>query len=449
MFLEKNTEIQRFSAFQSFQTVMQGGHHTHKIRWLSAGLVIICIALLAPWTQNIRSKGSVSTLDPQQRPQEVNTMIPGRIVKWYVQDGSMVQKGDTLLEITEIKDDYLDPQLTQRTAEQLNSKNAATLFYKDKAATTNRQLAALQQSLEFKLKQINNKVKQYALQVQSDSISMNAAANLFNISQGQLKRQKELYNSGLKSLTEYEQRQQYYQDAMAKRISAENKFYSSKNELLNIKLELSAASQDYTEKISKVSGERFVALSQIAIGEGEVSKLRNQLYNYQARQGFHYIIAPQSGQVLQNIKAGIGETVKDGEQLLTIVPIQFKKAIEIYIDPNDLPLIHPDQLVRIQFDGFPAIVFSGWPKASYGLFNGKIAAIDNRIDASGKFKVWVTPKEDYRKWPETVRFGTGCQVIALLNNVPVGYELWRQLNGFPPDFYKKVISAKDQSVKKK
>jgi multidrug resistance efflux pump len=449
MFLEKNTESTRFLQYQSFKKAMEDSHHTSKVKWMAGTLIIILIALLLPWTQNIRSKGNVSTLNPQQRPQQVNTMIPGRIAKWYVRDGAMVKQGDTLLQITETKDDYLDPELTQRTSEQLQAKNDATEFYKNKVNTADKQVAALQQSLELKISQLKNKLKQYTLQVQSDSIAMSAAANQFNIADVQLKRQKELYQAGLKSLTEYEQRQQYYQDALSKKIGTENKFYNSKNELLNIRLELSATSQDYTEKISKVSGERFTALSQAATGAGEISKLRNQLFNYTARRNFHYIIAPQSGQVLQSIKAGIGETVKDGEQLLTIVPLQFQKAIEIYVDPNDMPLISNGQLVRVQFDGFPAIVFSGWPQASYGLFSGRVAAIDNSIDASGKFKVWVQPEENSKIWPVNVRFGTGCQVIALLNNVPVWYELWRQLNGFPPNFYTPAAADKGKAEKKK
>ncbi len=449
MFLEKNTQSSRFLEYNSFKKSMDANSNIHKVRWLAGMLILLLASLFLPWTQNIRSAGTVSSRDPQQRPQQVNTMIPGRIAKWYVRDGSMVEQGDTLLQITETKDEYLDPDLTARTSEQLQAKNEATEFYRSKVKTADIQMSALQQGLVLKISQLENKLKQYRLQVQSDSMAMAAADNQFNIADVQLKRQKELYQAGLKSLTEYEQRQQYYQDALSKKISTENKFYNARNELLNIKLELSATSQEYTEKISKVSGERYTALSLAASGAGEISKLRNQLFNYKARSNFHYIIAPQSGQVLQSSKAGIGETVKDGEQLLTIVPLHFQKAVEISVDPNDMPLISNGQLVRMQFDGFPAIVFSGWPQASYGLFSGRVAAIDNSIDASGKFKVWVLPDENSKKWPETVRFGTGCQVIALLNNVPVWYELWRQLNGFPPNFYTPSVTEKAKVNSKK
>jgi len=435
MFSQENSVLENFNNYKSFRKVMENNHHSKKIKWILGGFLGIVLILFLPWTQNIQSRGEVSTLNPEQRQQEINSIIAGRIVKWYVQDGDMVKKGDTILQITEIKDDYLDPLLTERTAEQLKAKANATQFYKDKVGQAELQLVAMGQSLSLKMEQLRNKVKQYTLQVQSDSMAMIAANNQLSIANEQLKRQKEMFDAGLKSLTEFEQRQQLYQESLAKKISAENKFYNGKNELLNIKIDLSATTQEYAEKISKTTGDKFTAKSQAATGESEVAKLQNLLTNYKLRKGFYFIIAPQNGQVLQTIKAGIGETVKEGEILLAIVPLNFSKAIEIYVNPIDLPLINKGARVQIQFDGFPAIVFSGWPQASYGLFTGKIAAIDNNIDASGKFKVWVKPDLSTKTWPETLKLGTGCQTIALLNNVPIWYEMWRQLNGFPPDFY--------------
>ncbi|MEL7122884.1 MAG: biotin attachment protein, partial [Bacteroidota bacterium] len=43
-------------------------------------------------------------------------------------------------------------------------------------------------------------------------------------------------------------------------------------------------------------------------------------------------------------------------------------------------------------------------------------------------------------WPEAIQIGSGAQGIALLNNVPLWYEIWRRLNGFPPDFYEQEIA---------
>lgn len=446
MINKQNFDTGKMQGYQSFRKVAETKLYTNKIKWVIGFLIAILITLFLPWTQNIRSRGVVSTLNPTDRQQEINAIIPGKIVKWFVNDGATVKKGDTLLQITEIKDDYLDPQLTERTAEQLQAKEDATQFYKSKVNTADNQLTALEESLSLKMQQLRNKLKQYTLQVQSDSMAMIASNNQLKIASEQLKRQREMFDQGLKSLTEFEQRQQSYQDALAKKIGAENKFYNGKNELLNIKIDLSAATQEYSEKISKTTGEKFTALSQASTGESEVAKLRNMLANYRMRKNFYFILAPQDGQVLKTIKAGIGETVKDGEKLLDIVPFSFEKAVEISVDPIDLPLVNKGQKIQIQFDGFPAIVFSGWPQASYGLFTGKVVAIDNNIDDSGKFKVWVDPDLSTKEWPQNLKLGTGCQIIALLNNVPIWYELWRQLNGFPPDFY--VTKKTDEKTSK-
>jgi multidrug efflux pump subunit AcrA (membrane-fusion protein) len=446
MFLDKKTDLTNFSQFKSFVVTAAPIKRLRKTKWMMIILGVVIAALLLPWTQNIRSRGNVSTLNPEQRPQEVNSLISARISKWYIQNGDFVKKGDTLLALAETKDEYLDPELLQRTSEQLNAKSQSADFYRNKVNTSLQQISALEEGLELKLSQLRIKLRQYTLQVQSDSMAMTAAAGQFKIASVQVQRQEELFKAGLKSLVELEARQQYFQDALAKKIGTENKFQNSKNELVNIRLELSSASQEYSEKISKAAGDKYAALSEVASSDGEASKLRNVLFNYSARKSFHYIIAPQDGQVLQSGKAGIGETVKDGEKLLTIVPAQLKKAIEIKVDPNDMPLINLGQVVRIQFDGFPAIIFSGWPQASYGLFSGRISAIDNTIDESGKFKVWVIPEQDDKKWPQNLRYGTGCQTIALLDDVPIWYELWRQFNGFPPNFYNP--KSKDITIKK-
>jgi hypothetical protein len=114
----------------------------------------------------------------------------------------------------------------------------------------------------------------------------------------------------------------------------------------------------------------------------------------------------------------------------------------------DLPLVNAGQTVRFMFDGFPAIVFSGWPQASYGLFSGQVVAVENEVSPNGLFKVLVTEANGERPWPRQLKMGTGARGIALLKNVPVWYELWRNINSFPPDYYKPASEAvtKDGSV---
>jgi multidrug efflux pump subunit AcrA (membrane-fusion protein) len=101
--------------------------------WFWGILFVLLLCLFLPWTQNIRSKGKVTTLRPEQRPQEINTIIGGRIVNWRVREGDRVKKGDTLLQLTEVKESYLDPQLVQRTGEQLDAKQRSVGLYQSKA----------------------------------------------------------------------------------------------------------------------------------------------------------------------------------------------------------------------------------------------------------------------------------------------------------------------------
>jgi multidrug resistance efflux pump len=434
MFLDSKTQTDKLTGFESFNKVITKSSGRKLKKAFLITIVCLVALMFLPWTQNIQSSGTVSTLQPNQRPQQINSIIAGKILKWHIREGQLINQGDTILELGEVKEDYLDPSLLTRVDDQIQAKEASVQFYRQKAGTTEQQQGALTNSMQFKISQLRNKLKQYRLQVQSDSISFIAASNQLKISDEQLKRQKELYDAGLKSLTELEQRQQYFQDARAKRIVAENKFYNSKNELLNIQLELSGVEQEYAEKISKASGERFTALSQVSVAEGDIAKLKNQFSNYSQRRKFYVITAPQSGQVIKTLRAGLGEIIKEGEQLLQIVPTEFSPAVEMKIPAVDMPLVQKGQRIRLQFDGFPAIVFSGWPQASYGTFGGKVSAIDPSVNADGTFRIWVVPDEK-RLWPKQLRYGGGAQGIALLNDVPIVYELWRQLNGFPAQYY--------------
>jgi multidrug resistance efflux pump len=422
--------------FTAYQHIYRQ-HKPNRIRiWLFLLLLFFILILVLPWTQNIRATGAVTALRQEQRPQQINTIIAGRLEKWYVKEGDYVQKGDTLVLLSEVKPDYLDPNLLKRTEEQIKAKESSVDYYQGKISATESQIEALRNSLQAKLNQLKNKYRQAEVKMQSDSMDMAAATNEWQIASLQYNRQKALHDSGLVSLTQLEQRNQGYQSALAKKISAENKFLASRQELGIIQIEFSAVQQEYAEKVSKAESDRFGSLSSVATGQGDIAKLQNQFASYTIRNGMYYIIAPQSGQIVRAKRAGIGEIVKEGDMLVHIVPDRIDYAVELYIRPVDLPLVSPGQKVRFLFDGFPAIVFSGWPEASYGTYQGIVSAVESNVSVNGKFKVLVMEDTTYRKWPRSLRMGTGANGIALLKNVPVWYELWRNINSFPPDYYK-------------
>lgn len=404
-------------------------------RWLIIFFIAIIIVLFLPWTQNIQSVGYLTALNPEQRPQMINSVIAGQINKWFVQEGDFVKKGDTIMFITEIKDDYFDPNLLENVDQQIKAKESSVVSYMEKVRALDSQVDALLANKKLKIQQTENKLKQAYLKVKSDSIEYLAATNNLIVAEEQLKRYEELYSKDLISKTEFESRKVSLQNANAKAIDAENKLLISKNEILVAQAELNTVENDFKDKISKAESEKYASLSSMYDAEAQVSKLQNSYANYDARSGFYYITAPQDGFVTKAVQTGIGETIKEGDPVVSIIPAKIAMAVEMYVDPVDLPLVNKGQKVRFIFDGFPAFVFSGWPNSSFGTFGGEVYAIDNFISPNGKYRMLVTPDQDDLPWPPGLRVGTGANGMALLQDVPIWYELWRKLNGFPPNFY--------------
>jgi adhesin transport system membrane fusion protein len=408
-------------------------------RWLLILLVLTLVFLFLPWTQNIQAKGKVTTLRPEQRPQAINATISGRIEKWYVREGETVEAGDTIAHLSEIKAEYFDPGLVERTKRQVEAKRSAVSAYGAKVKALDNQIAALRQELDIKEDQLTNKLRQAELKVQSNEIDFSAAETGLTIAGRQFDREQSLFDKGLESLTDLEGKELKQQMAKAKRISAENKMLASQNELDNVKLELLNVRVTIANKIAKAQADKFSTLSQQYDAEASLNKLEVDYENYRLRAGFYFITAPQSGFITKTMKSGVGEIIKDGDPLVTIVPNDYQLAVELYVKPVDFPLIQLGQEVRFIFDGWPAFIFSGWPGQSFGTYKGAIVAIENVTSENGKYRILVSPNNEDKEWPYALRPGSGAQGIALLNNVPMWYEIWRQLNGFPPDFYEDEI----------
>ncbi len=429
----KNSKKQ-FS-FKSFEQIYLVDRNSKVKYWFFGIIGFLLIILFLPWTQNIKAKGVITTLYQDQRPQDIHSPIPGRIVKWWVKEGDYVKKGDTLLQISEIKEDYLDPKLVGRTQEQLQAKKGSIGFYEGKITATGSQIEALKQARDLKLEQLKNKLIQLDNKLAAEAAEISATNNEFKLAKDQYERQQLMFERGLVSQTQLQQRNIAFQNALAKKVIAENKLAQTQQEVLNTKIEQNSVEQEYTEKISKAEGDRYQTLSQVASGQSEVAKLENQLSNYIIRNGMYIILAPQDGQIVQANKGGIGEVLKEGERITIIVPQVKNYAVEMFVRPVDLPLIGVGQSVRFMFDGFPAIVFSGWPNASYGTFGAKIIAYENTISPNGLFRILVVEDKAEKPWPPQLKIGSGAQGIVLLKDVPIWYELWRNVNGFPPDFY--------------
>ena len=433
---------------QSPQKIYRADKESNIKRWFWMICLFIVVLMWMPWTQNIQATGIITTLYQDQRPQQLNSIIPGRILKWWVKEGDFVKKGDTIVQLADVKDDYLDPQLMQRTNEQVDAKQQKMVFYQQKISATESQIIAMENARELKLNSLDNKMEQIRRKMLSDSAEIISAEVDYQVAVQQLSRAKEMYARGIITLVEFEKRSQQFNKALAVLTEKQQKFQNSKQDVIICSIEMNSTRQDAADKIFKARGEIASAQSEIASTSGDLSKNRNQLSNYEIRGSQRWLIAPQNGQLVKAKKSGINEMVKEGDMIAEIVPTTFNYAAELFISPMDLVLVNKGQRVTLIFDGFPAMVFSGWPAASYGIFVGEVTAVETNLSENGKFRVLVTQNSTERQWPSELKIGTGVQGFALLKNVSIWYELWRQINGFPPEYYKKASSSKPEIKKK-
>jgi multidrug efflux pump subunit AcrA (membrane-fusion protein) len=328
-----NRIAHRFTALESVKVprVMRATFYMLLVAFLSALVFLI----YAPWVQTATGRGMVSTLNPNERKQDINALVPGRIEEWYVRDGSAVKKGDPIVRIADI-----DPQLVDR----LQAERA-----------------------------------QVELQLQAAQSAL-ATARLDE------NRARELFEAGLAARRDYEQAQ---------------------------------------IRIAEREGQ--VAAARATLNRADVNL---------ARQSVQIVRAPRDG-FIQSLNAGDAATyISAGDVLATFVPASAERVVEIFIDGRDIALVRRGDKARIQFEGWPAVQFSGWPSVAVGTFGGIVVAVDQSAQVNGRFRVLIAEdKSDPNPWPveRFVRFGAKAQAWVQLDTVPVGYEIWRQLNNFPPE----------------
>ena len=308
------------NSFGAFRVLRKSKFHRFPIYLGGILLIGFVISLFLPWTQNIQAKGYVTTRSPEQRPQAIQSVISGKLEKWYVREGDFVKAGDTIVYISEVKSEYFDPNLVARTAEQVSAKSQSITSYQDKMNALENQFVALEEALQLKKQQIQNKILQARNKISIDSVDLIAYRANLKIALNQENRTEELYNKGLKSLSELQEKQLKVQESQAKVTVQENKLLNQRNEYLNLKIELNATEREYADKLAKSRSERQSAMSGKLEAVAATSKLQNQLSNYSFRQQFYYITAPQSGYITKTIKKGVGEIVKEGTDIATIMP---------------------------------------------------------------------------------------------------------------------------------
>lgn len=425
------------------------GRTVAKVLMIIVGIFILFLFL--PWQQNIRGNGRLTALNPMNRPQKVESVIAGRIVKWHVVEGQYVNVGDTILTISEIKDKYFDPNLVPQMRKQLGAKGNAADAKESKTAALERQIVALRDALKAKTAQAKNKLEQAKLKLEADSLAYIAEQVNYENATSIFERNKNRYDVGNITTTKYQELQNKFQESAAKVLKAQNEWLQRKADLANANLELASIDAEYADKISKAQSDLNETIASLNETQAEISKMENEIANVLVRQSQYKLIAPQAGYVVQAMKAGIGETIKEGDAVATILPESQDIAFEMYIKPMDVPLIRNGRKVRIEFDGWPALQFSGWPNVSVGTFGGEVAIIDRVQSQNGMFRILVKPDIVDEKWPELLRLGSGAKGWVMLNDVPIWYEIWRNMNGFPPTIYEEIegLGSNKEEGKKK
>lgn len=187
-----------------------------------------------------------------------------------------------------------------------------------------------------------------------------------------------------------------------------------------------ASRRDYEQ--AKIQYKSYLALESKALAELNQSQVRL------ARQDTQILRAPRDGIIVNIIAGDIATTVKEGQPVADFVPSNVVLAAEIFIDGLDVPLLTEGRKVRLMFEGWPAVQFSGWPSTAVGTFGGVVQVIDPAVSLNGRFRVMVTPDPDDEPWPSDrfLRLGAQARGWVQLDTVSVGFELWRQLNNFPP-----------------
>jgi biotin carboxyl carrier protein len=239
--------------------------------------------------------------------------------------------------------------------------------------------------------------------------------------------------------------------AMANVDQAKANLAVADRDVTNATLNLSRITNDTAAAISRVGADIQSARESLAKNGGEIQKVENELANLRLRTDQQVVRAPTAGRIARLTTVGGGTIVKSGDVLATIVPTTAARAVELFVTDNDVPWVQVGRPVRLQFAGWPAVQITGMPGAAMGTFGGRISVIDPVDDGTARYRVVITPEQHTlptgRKdtlWPssELLRPGAESYGWIMLDTVPLGFELWRQFNGFPPNASKDRLTQK-------
>jgi membrane fusion protein, adhesin transport system len=394
------------------------------------------VLYVTPWQQASTGSGRVVAYAPEERRQNVDAPIDGRVLRWFVSEGAIVKQGDPIVDLSDN-----DPEILVK----LRTERDAVAQRLDMARARARSLEARIDSLQFSrvsgLEAAESRVRMAAQRVVAAEQALSLAEATLTTAKLNIERQKTLTEQGLTSKRQLELTELEELRAMTEVERARAALVAAQSERTALESDRVKIGNDATASINDASASMAAAEAEVANSSAELARIELRL----ARQSAQWVTAPRDGTILRIVANGhVGEIVKAGDLLAVLVPEAGARAVELWVPGNDMPLIQQGAIARVQFEGWPAIQFSGWPSIAVGTFAGRVDFVDSHDDGAGKFRVLIVPEKG-SKWPNAsyLRQGVRTQGWVQLGQVRLGYELWRQFNGFPPSLPKAPETGQD------
>ncbi len=388
-------------------------------------LILFVLLGFTPWQQNVRGVGRVVAYTPAERQQLISAQVEGRISRWLVKEGSQVKQGEILADIQDN-----DPQLLQRLEDEQKAAVAKQEAVDNRVNTFREQVRMTERARPQAISAAQSRVEMANERRKAADQSLQAAKAAKLTATLNLSRQQQLKEKGLASQRTLELSQLEMAQRAAEAERAQATLVAATSEVDALTADSQKIAADAAASVEKSRAELNKAIEDQNSVRADILKLQTRL----ARQQTQTVVAPRDGVVLRLLANPGAEMLKPGQALAIFVPDTQERAVELWVDGNDLPLIVTGSSVRLQFEGYPAIQFGGWPEFSVGSFGGRVALIDATDDGKGHFRIVVTPDSEDNAWPNVrfLRQGVRVNGWILLGQVTLGYELWRIFNGFPP-----------------
>ena len=410
-------------------------------RLLLLGFLALPVVLLfAPWQQTVNGRGQVVAFAPTERKQVVTALVGGQVRKWYVVEGSKVKAGDA---IADIEDN--DPELAGRLDAQRKFLSSRRTAAEGEVAEQTKAVEAQEKAMTAAVgaAKANRDAAALLVDVAKQTRKNNEFALTFEQRRFEMfdKLFKDKHFGGLESELNRDEAKARSDRAATDVKRAEAEVKRAEAAVLTSDSLVYQAEANGLSAVATTRRDLRRAEQSLFTVERELQEIDTRIERYKAR----FVKAPCDGvvhRIAANTGAG-GQYVKEGDDLVEIVPDTADRVVQLYIDGVDAPLIaaHMEQTgrgphVRLQFEGWPGVQFAGWPSVATGTFGGRVRQIDPTDDGNGRFRVLVEPEEMFEgdRWPEALYLRQGNQAVGwvFLNRVTLGYELWRQFNGFPP-----------------